>query len=143
MVTTGDEEKQLYNSELHSISSYLAMFNKKLPEEYINKYTKKGDIVYDPFSGRGTTLLQSRLMGRIGIGSDLNPYACVLSKFKSITINSIENLIARVSELEKEYKQNKAIYDADIKNTNKELFYFYSAENLSQILFLRKKLGNK
>ncbi len=138
-----DEKNNEYDSELHSISSYLAMFNKRMPEKYIKKFTNEGDIVYDLFSGRGTTLLQSRLMKRIGIGSDLNPYAYVLSKFKCVKINNKDDLINRVKELENEYNKLKKIYDNKIKKINKELFYYYSEKNLSQILFLKEQIGIK
>lgn len=34
----------------------------KFVHKLINKYTNKGDTIYDPFFGRGTTLLESRLL---------------------------------------------------------------------------------
>ena len=42
-----------------------------------------GEVVYDPFSGRGTTVLEACLLGRVGLGSDASPLACVLSAAKT------------------------------------------------------------
>ena len=42
----------------------------------------RGDVVLDPFSGRGTTPLQACAEGRIGVGNDLNPFAHLLTAAK-------------------------------------------------------------
>src|SRR3989339_1969203 len=59
------------NNKLHTICSYMAMFPPSLPNYFIDKYSKEGDLVLDVFSGRGTTVLESCFMNRIGIGNDL------------------------------------------------------------------------
>ena len=38
-----------------------------------------GDSVFDPFMGRGTTLIEAALLGRCALGSDLNPVAAKLA----------------------------------------------------------------
>lgn len=62
--------------------SYMAMFPPSMPHVFINWLTEPGDVVYDPFSGRGTTPLEACLMGRQGLGSDANPLAWVLTSAK-------------------------------------------------------------
>ena len=62
-------------SPIHRICSYLAMFPPNLANYFIQRFTKKGDLVFDPFCGRGTTPLEALLQGRKAIGSDLNPLA--------------------------------------------------------------------
>ena len=42
----------------------------------------EGDTVLDPFSGRGTTPTQACVDGRIGLASELNPLAYMLSRAK-------------------------------------------------------------
>ena len=49
-----------------------------LVHEYIKLFTKKGDIVLDPFMGSGGVVIESNKMARIGIGVDLNPMACLI-----------------------------------------------------------------
>ena len=64
----------------HYTCSYMAMFPPQLPHYFISKFTKPGDVVLDPFSGRGTTAVQAMSQNRIGIGNDLNVLAYVLTK---------------------------------------------------------------
>jgi site-specific DNA-methyltransferase (adenine-specific) len=62
--------------------SYLASFPASLVHAFIARYTRPGDVVLDPFSGRGTTPLQACAEGRIGAGNDLNPFAQILTAAK-------------------------------------------------------------
>lgn len=62
---------------LHEIS-YRACFKPQLPRFFIERLTRPGDIVYDPFMGRGTTLIEAALMGRGAYGCDVNPLSRVL-----------------------------------------------------------------
>ena len=68
--------------QAHSIHevSYRACFKPQLPEFFIQRLTKPGDAVYDPFMGRGTTPVQAALMGRQPIGNDINPLSVLLTR---------------------------------------------------------------
>jgi hypothetical protein len=44
-----------------------------LPRFFLERLTAPGDVVYDPFMGRGTTLLEAALHGRVPWGNDANP----------------------------------------------------------------------
>ena len=59
----------------HSLCSYLGAFPPSLASYFIKYFTDENDLVFDPFSGRGTTILESRLLNRNSFGSDLNPVA--------------------------------------------------------------------
>lgn len=48
----------------------------------IEACTNPGDRVYDPFCGSGTVLLEAQSRGRTAVGSDLNPYAVLISRAK-------------------------------------------------------------
>ena len=52
---------------------YWGNFIPMIPRQMMQRYTKKGDWVLDPFMGSGTTLIESRKLGRNAIGLDLNP----------------------------------------------------------------------
>ncbi len=90
------------NSRLHSICSYMAMFPASLPRYFIEKCTEPGDVVLDPFSGRGTTPLEACLGGRVGIGNDLNPLAYHLTKCK-VRVPRYGDVLLRIADLERKY----------------------------------------
>jgi hypothetical protein len=75
-------QQRLWGHSLHPMCSYLASFPAALTHAFIARYSRPGDVVLDPFSGRGTTPLQACAEGRIGVGNDLNPFAHLLTASK-------------------------------------------------------------
>lgn len=75
-------QARLWGPSLHPMCSYLASFPAALAHAFIARYSRSGDVVLDPFSGRGTTPLQAVAEGRIGVGNDLNPFAHLLTAAK-------------------------------------------------------------
>ena len=52
---------------------HLCPLQKDIVERIIERYSAKGEIVYDPFSGLGTVPMMAVKMGRYGIGCELSP----------------------------------------------------------------------
>jgi len=52
---------------------HIATFSDKLVERLIKMYTRRGDVVLDPFLGSGTTMMVAQRLGRSGIGYEINP----------------------------------------------------------------------
>src|SRR4051812_44956351 len=76
------DQARLWGHSLHPMCSYLASFPAALAHAFIGRYSRRGDVVIDPFSGRGTTPLEACAEGRIGVGNDLNPFAHLLTAAK-------------------------------------------------------------
>ena len=76
------DQQRLWGHSFHPMCSYLASFPAALTHAFIDRYSRRGDVVLDPFSGRGTTALQAGAEGRIGVGNDLNPFAHLLTAAK-------------------------------------------------------------
>jgi DNA modification methylase len=53
-----------------------AAFPKKLVEDHILSWSNKGDLVYDPFMGSGTTAIVAEENGRNWIGSEISEEYC-------------------------------------------------------------------
>ena len=76
------DQQRLWGHSFHPMCSYLASFPAALAHGFITRYSRPGDVVLDPFSGRGTVPLQACAEGRIGVGNDLNPLAHLLTGAK-------------------------------------------------------------
>ncbi len=76
------DQPRLWGHSFHPMCSYLASFPAGLAHAFVARWSRPGDVVLDPFSGRGTTPLQACAEGRIGVGNDLNPLAHVLTSAK-------------------------------------------------------------
>ena len=71
--------KQRAGHSLHEIS-YRACFKPQLVDFFVQRLTEPGEVVYDPFLGRGTTVVEAALLGRAVVGCDVNPLSRVLAK---------------------------------------------------------------
>ena len=80
--TDWKSQPRLWGHAYHPMCSYLAAFPAALAHAFVARYTRPGDVVLDPFCGRGTTPLQACAEGRVGVGNDLNPLAHVLTAAK-------------------------------------------------------------
>jgi DNA modification methylase len=84
--------KQRKANSIHEIS-YRACFKPQLPHFFIKLLTKEKDLVYDPFSGRGTTGIEAGLLNRNVILNDANPLSEIISqpRFFVPKMKEIEN----------------------------------------------------
>jgi DNA modification methylase len=80
---------------LHQIAPYVGKLKSSIARSLIQRYSKKGDLVVDPFAGAGTIVLEAALAGRDAFGSDISPYAKVLSNAKLFPPSSLREAIRR------------------------------------------------
>ena len=120
--------KQRAAHSLHEVS-YRACFKPQLPRFFIGRLTRPGETVYDPFMGRGTTLVEAALMGRVPAGCDVNPLSAVLTRPR-LDPPTLEAVSGRLDEID--------FGDAD--ECPEDLLTFYHPETLKEICALRKYL---
>ncbi len=118
---------------LHSLCSYFAMFPPHIPRLFIEWLTAPGDVVYDPFAGRGTAPLEACRLGRVGLGSDANPLASVLTAAKLDPPTKVE-LAERLDVLA---KSRPAKFASIVPEHIKML---YSSDVMAQLCWLREQL---
>jgi len=88
----------------HGIHRYPAKFIPQIPRFCIERYSKPGDSVLDPFMGSGTTLLEAFMSGRDSYGIDVHPLACLIAKVKTTRLDpeplsaEAESLLAHIRE---------------------------------------------
>lgn len=141
-LTIGDRSVLVYEDELwtsrqrqanplHEVS-YRACFKPQLPAYFIERLTKPGDVVYDPFSGRGTTAVEAALHARTVIANDANPLSAIL------TYPRLE--LPCVSDID---KRLRSIAFPATASTNLDLSMFFHAKTLFEILGLRQYLARR
>ena len=95
---------------MHNIYPYHAKFNPEIPKKFIQEYSKKNDLVLDPFCGCGTTLLEGLKLKRNVIGVDLSPVGILCSKVKTeeYDIDKIKKYEIQILNID---KKNILIHD--------------------------------
>lgn len=130
-----NESARAYDS-WHSMCSYLGSFPAPLASYFIKHFSKKNDLVYDPFSGRGTTLLEARILGRKAFATDLNPIALALSEAKSKNFTKQE-ILNRINELQQGY--DPALFLPEAMAQPDEIHLIFHPRTLAQLCYLRRK----
>lgn len=113
---------------IHEIS-YRACFKPQLPRFFIERLTLPGDVVYDPFMGRGTTLVESALLARKPTGCDINPLSKVLiePRLQPPSVDAVRERLSRIDwGLNAEFPE--------------ELLTFYHPDTLREICALKTYL---
>jgi DNA methylase len=118
--------KQRAASSLHEIS-YRACFKPQLPRFFIQRLTEPGDLVYDPFMGRGTSLIEAALLGRTPFGCDTNPLSVFLTRPR-LHPPTLEQVIERFRHINLANADEQPEY----------LLVFYHPETLREICALKK-----
>ena len=128
---------QRWGHPWHAMSSYLGAFPAALARSMIVMLSDEGDTVLDPFSGRGTTLLEGRLTGRLPLASDLNPIARALTGAKNTSVN-LGAVLARTDELEADYDSLLYLPEAQVQPD--DILLIYHPRTLAQLCYLRRQL---
>ncbi len=118
---------------MHGMASRSGSFPPALADYFINNFSKIGDLVLDPYSGKGTTPYQACLLDRVGFGIDVAPEAYVLTGAKVHAVKHDEAV---------EYLKSIrfGISKTNIKYVHSDVKVFFSTKTLAQILVIRERL---
>ena len=143
---------------VHRLHPYLGKFIPQLVEIFLRKYRPR--LVYDPFAGSGTTLVEASALGIDSIGTDVSAFNVLLSKVKTADYNipllekEIYGILSRLDtykiKFSKDRKVNKLfltknryIQDWFAPNTQRELLCYlrlikdYTYQDLLKIALSR------
>src|SRR3954468_19949956 len=119
---------------LHKLSPYVGGFPPALARFFVLNLSDPGGVVLDPFSGRGTTILEALLCGREAVATDAFEYAYVLSRAKAepLALDEFDT-----------YLRGKLGEAAQIEVAldNDDLRVFFADSTLDQLLRLREVLS--
>jgi hypothetical protein len=102
---------------VHRLHPYKGKFIPQLVEYFLNSetdkfkkevYFKPGDIVFDPFSGSGTTMVQACELGIHAVGVDVSAFNTLIGNCKvtQYDINDVQHEINRISNALKLFLKN-------------------------------------
>lgn len=123
---------RLWGHSLHTLCARTASFPPRLVHYFISRYTSPGARILDPYSGKGTTVLQACLTGRKGIGNDVCPDAYVLTAAKARPPKRAA-LLRYMKEVKRRMEEC-----SEPELENERIRIYYSKKTLDQILVLRR-----
>jgi len=114
----------------HGFFKYPCKFIPQIPRWAIQQYSKPGDIVLDPFAGSGTTLVESVLNKRMGLGIDFDKFSQLLCKVKTTKYD--KNLINKIKTESNNFKvlaKENRKFMPDLHN----LSHWFPTQNISKL----------
>ncbi len=76
----------------HNFYRYPARFSPDFVRSVLLEFSKAGDLVYDPFMGGGTTLVEAASLGRHCIGTDISSLAAFIARVKTTVLSDAQLL---------------------------------------------------
>ncbi|MGI9256714.1 MAG: DNA methyltransferase [Salinispira sp.] len=124
---------------IHRLHPYKGKFIPQLVEYFLDDHTdtfkeavsfKKGDIVLDPFSGSGTTMVQANELGIHAIGIDISAFNVLIANVKvgKVDFDDLKNEIKNITAALKDFisHNNNAQFEnelvAELQVFNKNYF---------------------
>jgi len=98
MIMRGNERQTL-----NGICPYFTMFPLDFPLGILKRQARKGDLVLDPFCGRGTTNFAARLVGLNSLGVDSSPVATAITASKLVKA-SVNDILEEAHKILMEYE---------------------------------------
>jgi hypothetical protein len=116
----------------HQLSPYIGKTKSSMAASLISRFSKRNDLVYDPFSGCGTFAFEAWTAGRHVAANDLSPYANVLTRAKLFPYHSIEDGLKDLQRIEKIAIKN--INRVDLRTVPSWVRQFFHSETLREAI---------
>ncbi|MBI3306029.1 hypothetical protein HYZ82_02745 [Candidatus Nomurabacteria bacterium] len=122
----------------HGYHRYPAKFIPQIVSRLAEKYTREGDFIVDPFGGCGTTLVESKVMGRPSIAVDINPVAVLITKAKITPIDpfKIEKEFTILKNKLETYNNKTKIKSPEHERIN----YWFKPEEKRRLAFILSEI---
>lgn len=132
-----DLPERLRTKHVHRLHPYMGKFIPQLVEIFLRKFEPK--LVYDPFCGSGTTLVEANALGIDSIGTDISAFNVLLSRIKTykydikILEEDLQDILKKLSERTKEFSRNAELRKK-YTTTDKYLNDWYSNQAIRELL---------
>lgn len=124
----------------HGLHKYPAKFFPELPRWIIERYSKKGALVIDPFTGSGTTNLEALLLERNSVGIDIDPFSLFLSRVKTNALDETDLLSAKNELIETILSYNASAIDEKDIPVFPYRDNWFNKEILLELSYIKKEI---
>jgi len=127
----------------HGYHSYPAMMIPQVCRSLISEYKPEGrlSLIFDPYVGSGTTLVEASIAGINSIGTDLNPLARMMSKVKTTHYNEKEISVQLHEILTAcSFYDKNSVENPDFGRISNYSFW-YTEDVLYKLTFLSQEIG--
>jgi len=111
-----DKEKQKKRAKMHSFHRYYGKLIPAIPSTFIKEFTNEGDWVFDPFTGSGTTAVESKRLQRNFVGVEVNPLSAEIARVKTSELDvklleiMNEEILSKIEEDKRDYSNCEKPY---------------------------------
>jgi hypothetical protein len=116
---------------IHSIMSRVGGFPASLVRYLIAAYSSPGELIADPFCGKGTTLYEAALLRREAVGGDVAPDAVLVSRAKCSNVR-LEQAVGYIEKLK--------YHDVSVRDIREDIRTFFHPTTLRQLLSVRNQV---
>lgn len=122
---------------VHRLHPYMGKFVPQLVEIFLRKYRPR--LVYDPFCGSGTTLVEANALGIESIGTDISIFNVLLAKVKTenyaiqVLEKEIKSLLGRLHIYKKNYFKDKEV-NAKLSTNSKFIQNWFAPNAQKELL---------
>lgn len=130
------------NKYTHGFFKYPCKFIPEIPRWSIKKYARNNSLIFDPFSGSGTTLLEAQLLGYKAFGTEIDPIAKKIiqtktQKYSQEDLEDIDLIYTKIIRTFADENDKTEIFVPKIKNIN----HWFNKENVNILGKLRTLIG--
>ena len=128
----------------HGFHTYPAMMVPQIASQLISEFGKKKKLIYDPYCGTGTTLVEANLAGINALGTDLNPLARLISKAKTSVIKpqTLELLIKDFYDYLFQFRFDFSKKESVVKPTFQNIDYWFSKNVTTDLAVVKQYIDN-
>jgi DNA modification methylase len=119
---------------VHRLHPYLGKYVPQLVEVFLRRYGRPGRLVWDPFAGSGTTLVEANAFGAPAAGCDISAFNCLLARVKTAEYER-EALLADAAAL-----ADVAMQDLTPGHVSPYLRSWFAPRALAELLAFRARI---
>jgi hypothetical protein len=116
---------------LHQLAPYIGKIKSSIAADLVERYSRPGDLVVDPFAGAGTIPFEASIRGRRAFAADISPYARVLSRAK---LSPPRSLKAALDAAEAALDLARQLSDPDLRSVPRWVRRFFHPDTLREAL---------